>query len=69
MIQVKVIGQMDKDNENSFESTNRVYSTKGLSPTLNTCGGGGREPKFLVKVRCNVIHKSKASNQKRMDQL
>ena len=39
MIQVKVIGQMDKDNENSFESTNRVYSTKGLSPTLNTCGG------------------------------
>jgi len=39
MIQVKVIGQMDKDNENSFESTNRVYSTKGLCPTLNTCGG------------------------------
>ena len=26
----------------------RVYFTKGISPCLNTCGGGQREPKFLV---------------------
>lgn len=26
----------------------RVYSPKGISPTLNTCGGGDRQPKFLI---------------------
>lgn len=25
----------------------RVYSVDGLAPTLNTCGGGNREPKIL----------------------
>lgn len=29
--------------------TNRVYSSQGLSPTLNTMQGGWREPKILVK--------------------
>lgn len=29
--------------------TGRIYSTDGLSPTLNTMQGGGREPKVLVK--------------------
>ena len=28
----------------------RVYSAEGICPTLNTCQGGGREPKVLVKV-------------------
>lgn len=27
----------------------RVYDISGISPTLNTCGGGGHEPKVLVK--------------------
>lgn len=31
------------------QETNRVYSTDGVSPTLNTMQGGGREPKILVK--------------------
>ena len=35
--------------EGSFESTGRVYSAIGLSPTINTCGGGDREPKILVE--------------------
>jgi DNA (cytosine-5)-methyltransferase 1 len=26
----------------------RVYGVDGLSPTLNTCGGGNRQPKILV---------------------
>lgn len=26
----------------------RVYDTKGIAPTINTCGGGGREPKIVV---------------------
>ena len=28
--------------------TGRIYSTKGVSPCLNTCGGGNHEPKILV---------------------
>lgn len=31
--------------------TNRVYSSEGLSPTLNTMQGGGREPKIAIKVK------------------
>lgn len=30
------------------ESTRRVYSVEGKSPTLSTCGGGHREPKIAV---------------------
>lgn len=30
--------------------TNRVYSSDGLSPTLNTMQGGGREPKIAIPV-------------------
>lgn len=26
----------------------RVYSADGIAPTLNTCGGGDREPKILI---------------------
>ena len=36
MNKIKVIGQM----EGTFESTNRVYDTDGISPSINTCGGG-----------------------------
>lgn len=25
----------------------RIYSADGIAPTLNTCGGGNREPKIL----------------------
>ncbi|MBQ2396169.1 MAG: hypothetical protein II304_03875 [Bacteroidales bacterium] len=28
----------------------RVYSIKGLAPTINTCQGGDRQPKIIVKV-------------------
>jgi len=28
----------------------RVYSIGGIAPTINTCQGGEREPKVLVKV-------------------
>lgn len=28
--------------------TGRVYSSDGVSPCLNTCGGGNHEPKILV---------------------
>ena len=31
----------------------RVYSADGVSPCLNTCGGGNLEPKILVYVEDN----------------
>lgn len=40
-----------KDGKKGWESpqTGRVYSTEGISPTLNTCGGGGHEVKIVEK--------------------
>lgn len=32
--------------------TGRIYSTAGISPTINTCGGGDREPKILSARAC-----------------
>lgn len=29
--------------------TGRVYSIDGIAPTINTCQGGEREPKVVVK--------------------
>lgn len=46
MKKIKVIGQM----EGTFESTNRVYDTDGISPSINTCGGGQRQPYILCRV-------------------
>lgn len=28
--------------------TGRVYDVKGISPTLDCCGGGNRQPKITV---------------------
>lgn len=44
-------GAIDVVNKESGmpRETNRVYSSEGLSPTLNTMQGGGREPKIMVE--------------------
>ena len=40
------VGMLDiKGNE----QVRRVYAEEGLSPTLNTMGGGNRQPKVMVK--------------------
>lgn len=47
--QVKQIGNIS--NSNSFggnPQTGRVYDIDGISPTLNTMQGGGREPKIFI---------------------
>lgn len=38
--QLKLIGCMDNTLDNTFEISNRVYDVDGISPTINTCGGG-----------------------------
>lgn len=46
-MEVKIIGQMDNTIDHTFESANRVYDKNGISPTINTCGGGGLQPKVI----------------------
>lgn len=47
---VKQIGNLSESNSfGGNPQTGRVYSDDGLSPTLNTMQGGGREPKVMVK--------------------
>lgn len=49
-MEVKVIGQMDNTIDHTFESANRVYDVGGCSPIINTCGGGGLQPKIIDEV-------------------
>lgn len=42
-------GKWDKIND----ICRSVYSTKGIMPTIHTCGGGNTEPKIMiVKPKC-----------------
>ena len=52
-MEVKVIGQMDNTIDHTFESANRVYDVGGVSPTINTCGGGGLQPKIIDDTYAN----------------
>jgi len=45
-----VIGQMNNEKDHTLESANRVYGNKGCCPTINTCGGGGLQPKVIKQV-------------------
>lgn len=47
MADVKIIGKMDNTIDHTFESANRVYDVSGVAPAMNTCGGGGLQPKIL----------------------
>lgn len=49
-LKVEIIGCMDNTIDHTFESANRVYGANGLCPTIPTCGGGGIQPKILVKI-------------------
>ena len=46
---IKQVGNLFDDKERGFKNpqTGRVYDVEGLSPTLNTMQGGGREPKVI----------------------
>ena len=45
----------DSSSFNGNPQTGRVYGTDGISPTLNTCGGGQREPKVLTGYRIRKL--------------
>ena len=48
MSEVKQIGNYETSMDNP--QTGRVYSADGISPTLNTCNGGDRQPKIVEPV-------------------
>lgn len=49
MNKILQIGNLMPDTKNfSNHQPGRVYSVYGISPTLNTCGGGNLEPKIMV---------------------
>ena len=51
---VKQIGNISKGNFSwDNPQTGRIYSAEGISPTLNTCGGGQREPKIITGLVSN----------------
>ena len=35
--------------DGTYELSNRVYDVDALAPTMQTCGGGNREPKILTR--------------------
>ena len=41
---IKVVGSLDNKG---YESARRVYDSSGVSPSINTCQGGGRQPKII----------------------
>lgn len=46
-----VVGMMQAPPyDRMFEQNRRVYSAKGISPTMHTQGGGHREIKVLVEL-------------------
>ena len=46
---VKQIGNISEGNSSwGNPQTRHIYSAEGISPTLNTCGGGQREPKIIT---------------------
>lgn len=48
---IKQIGDLNINFKNPQRG--RVYSTEGVSPTLNACGGGGLEVKILCSINPN----------------
>lgn len=62
MAEVKIIGYMDWTMDHTFESANRVYDKDGLCPTLNTCSGGGLEPKVIQRLYETKTGKNRSKN-------
>lgn len=42
------IANLVEDSKFANPQRGRVYSPKGIAPSLDTKGGGQREPKFLI---------------------
>lgn len=66
--EVKQIGNYETESTWDNPQTGRVYSADGLSPTLNTCSGGDRQPKIVepqIKQVGNLTENAKRDNPQR----
>ena len=62
MKEIIIVGKMNHKIDNTFESANRVYSPKGIAPTLPTGVGGGHIPKIIeVKNENKKINTTRVS--------
>ena len=53
-MKVKQVGNLYPDTEKFKNRTiGRVYDAGGISPTINCCGGGDREPKIIDDTYAN----------------
>lgn len=60
---VKQIGNISEGNSSLGNSqTGHIYSVEGICPTLNTCGGGQREPKIVCGIDKSNNHPSVIDN-------
>lgn len=60
---VKQLGNISTDNSSwNNPQTGKIYSVEGISPTLNTCGGGQREPKIVQVGNINPSGKGMNGN-------
>ncbi len=48
IVEVNQVGNIAEENNFSNPQAGRVYATDGCAPTLNTCSGGGHEPKIVA---------------------
>lgn len=60
-IVIKQVGNIYDDKERNFKNPQcgRVYDPDGLSPTLNTCQGGDRQPKVIIQTDKPICINSK----------
>ena len=65
---VNQIGNIKSSSSFDNPQTGRVYGTNGKSPTLNTCGGGQREPKIVVDTKTHKSPKVVANTGEKFEQ-
>lgn len=66
--QIRQIGNYKTESTWDNPQTGRVYSADGISPTLNTCNGGDRQPKIVepqIKQVGNLTENAKRDNPQR----
>jgi DNA (cytosine-5)-methyltransferase 1 len=54
--EIKQIGNLiETDSFGGNPQAGRIYGAEGIAPTLNTCGGGQREPKIFTQYRIRKL--------------
>lgn len=59
---IKQMGQLYGTEKEPNPQAGRIYDAEGISPTLDTCSGGNRQPKVVVSMREPFIVASRGRN-------